>query len=254
MKHKYIIVVLFLMVAGLQITWAQKMVVTKSDNTKIEIALSEVKEVTFEETEADPHEYVDLGLPSGTLWATCNIGANSPEEYGDYFAWGETDSKDEYDWRTYQYCNGSSRALTKYCCDSSCGNNGLTDSLTELLNEDDAATANWGREWQMPSKEQCEELINSDYTTLKWTWQDGVHIISKTNGKSIFLPAAGGCRDDGYSIDEYEVGLYWSRTICTSVTYDAECLCIFSREDYRGMYVSGRLRMCGLPIRPVRKQ
>jgi hypothetical protein len=96
--------------------------------------------------------YVDLGLPSGTLWATCNIGANSPEEYGYYFAWGETegynDGKTTFDWSTYKWCNGSYDSLTKYKYSSSYG---TYDYKTELDLDDDAAYVNWGAEWCMPS-------------------------------------------------------------------------------------------------------
>ena len=127
----------------------------------------------------DPSTYVDLGLPSGTLWATCNIGANSPEEYGDYFAWGETEGynsgKTSFNWLTYKWCKGSETTMTKYCGNSSYGYNGFTDELTELDLEDDAAYVNWGPAWRMPSIEQCEELINSSYTTTDWTIQNGVY-------------------------------------------------------------------------------
>ncbi|MBO4370001.1 MAG: hypothetical protein J5808_01395, partial [Paludibacteraceae bacterium] len=85
------------------------------------------------------HDYVDLGLPSGTLWATCNVGANTPEEYGDYFAWGETTLKSNYEWSTYKY--GTYNQLTKYCYKSDYGKNGFTDTKTTLDAEDDAATA-----------------------------------------------------------------------------------------------------------------
>lgn len=120
----------------------------------------------------DYHEYVDLGLPSGTLWATCNVGANAPEEYGDYFAWGEIQPKDYYDESTYQYCIGSYNTLTKYCNNSSYGYNGFTDNLTTLQPEDDAATANWGAGWRMPTKGEWEELYNN--TTCTWTTQNNV--------------------------------------------------------------------------------
>ena len=112
---------------------------------------------------ADEHEYVDLGLPSGTLWATCNVGANSPEEYGDYFAWGETKTKSTYDWGTYKYCNGSSTTLTKYCTLSSYG---IVENKTELELLDDAAYVNWGEEWRMPSVDQLDEL----HTQCEWIW------------------------------------------------------------------------------------
>ena len=137
------------------------------------------------------YEYVDLGLPSGLLWATCNIGADSPEDYGDYFAWGETQPKDIYDWDTYQYCNGYCNTLTKYCNNSSFGYNGFIDNLTTLLPEDDAATANWGSGWRMPTKEEWQELYQN--TTHIYTTQNGVNgrLFTASNGNSLFLPAAG---------------------------------------------------------------
>ena len=99
-------------------------------------------------TPPDNHEWVDLGLPSGTLWATCNVGANAPEEYGDHFAWGETSPKDVYNWSTYQWCNGSMFTLTKYNTESSLG---MVDNKTELDPEDDAAYVNWGPSWRTPT-------------------------------------------------------------------------------------------------------
>lgn len=159
------------------------------------------------------HEYVDLGLPSGTLWATMNIGANSPEDYGDYFAWGETAPKDVYTWSTYQWCNGSSNTLTKYCTHSSCGYNGFTDGKTELDPEDDAATANWGEMWRMPSLEQIRELVNN--CTTQWTTRDGVNGVlftSNINGASLFLPAAG-YRESRVLSNAGLSGSYWTRTL-----------------------------------------
>ena len=139
----------------------------------------------------DSHEYVDLGLPSGLLWATCNVGANAPEEYGDYFAWGETQPKDTYNWSNYQYCMGNSNTLTKYCNNASYGYNGYTDDLTTLQPGDDAATAQWGSGWRMPTKDEWQELL--DNTTTTWTTQDGVNgrLFTAANGNSLFLPAAG---------------------------------------------------------------
>ena len=119
----------------------------------------------------DNHTYVDLGLPSGTLWATCNVGANFPEEYGDYFAWGETQPKDTYNWSTYKYANGDYDKLTKYCNRSDYGNNGFTDNLTALQTGDDPATANWGSGWRRPSKAQWDELLAN--TTNQWTAKNG---------------------------------------------------------------------------------
>ena len=162
----------------------------------------------------DDHAYIDLGLPSGLLWATCNVGANAPEEYGDYFAWGETQPKEIYNWSTYKYCMGGSYTLTKYCNDPHYGYNGFTDNLTILLPEDDAATANWGDEWRMPTKEEWEELL--DNTTVTWTQQNGVNgrLFTGNNGNSLFLPAAG-YRGSSELYDVGSDGYYWSSLLDT---------------------------------------
>ena len=157
--------------------------------------------------------YVDLGLPSGTLWATCNVGASSPEDYGDYFAWGETEGynsgKTNSDWSTYFDTEDGGSTFKKY---------NSNRGLTELDLEDDAAYVNWGPAWRMPSKEQLQELINSSYTTTTWTTQNGVYgrkITSKSNGNSIFLPAAG-FRYGSSLFDAGSYGYYWSRTLYES--------------------------------------
>ncbi|MBR6128146.1 MAG: Ig-like domain-containing protein [Bacteroidaceae bacterium] len=199
-------------------------------------------------------EYVDLDLPSGTLWATCNVGANSPEEYGDYFAWGETAPKDEYNWSTYKWCNGSYVTMTKYCTHSEYGYNGFTDGKTELDPEDDAATANWGSSWRMPSMNQTQELCNSNYTTSEWTTQNGVNgrkITSKSNGNSIFLPAAGYRHDDepGYA---GSTGLYWSSSLYPRDDYGAYGL-LFGSDYWNWDYYNG-YRNYGRSVRAVRVQ
>jgi len=197
-------------------------------------------------------EYVDLGLPSGTLWATYNIGADSPEDYGDYFAWGETegynDGKTDFSWGTYRWCNnGSDRTLTKYNTSSGYG---TVDNKTELDLEDDAAYVNWGPAWRMPSDEQFEELINSSYTTTEWTTQNGVYgrkITSKANGNSIFLPAAGG-RNVSSLYYAGSGGYYWARTLYTSSPGRAWRLYFGSSDiDMRSSD-----RCYGHSVRPVR--
>ena len=199
-------------------------------------------------------EYVDLDLPSGTLWATCNVGANSPEEYGYYFAWGETEPKDTYNWSTYKWCNGSSNTMTKYCTHSEYGYNGFTDGKTELDPEDDAATKNWGSGWRMPSVNQTQELCNSNYTTSEWTTQNGVNgrkITSKSNGNSIFLPAAGyRWYDELYFAGS--TGFFWSSSLYPRYDYYAYYLffdsgyCDWNNYDYN--------RYDGLSVRAVRVQ
>ncbi|MBQ9362943.1 MAG: Ig-like domain-containing protein [Bacteroidaceae bacterium] len=156
-------------------------------------------------------EAVDLGLPSGLKWATTNIGANSPEEYGDYFAWGETEPKETYNWETYKWCNGSYNTLTKYCCDSDYG---IVDNKTvlELELEDDAAHAKLGGAWRMPTHEEFAELRKE--CTWTWTTQNGVNGRKGIgpNGNSIFLPAAG--HRDGSSLsNEGRGGYFWSSSL-----------------------------------------
>ena len=196
------------------------------------------------------HDYVDLGLPSGTLWATCNVGATTPEGYGDYFAWGETQPKNYYDWSTYQYCNGTSwddPQLTKYCSKSSYGYNGFTDNLTILLPEDDAATANWGNGWRMPTYDNWVELRQN--TTMTWVTQNGVQgrLFTASNGNSLFLPAAG-YRDSSSLDTAGRLGYYWSSSLNTDYPYNARLLYFTS-----GYYDMGNFgRDCGQSVRPVR--
>ena len=103
------------------------------------------------------YNYVDLGLTSGTKWATCNVGASKPQDYGDYYAWGEVTPKETYNWSTYKYGSAYNQ-LTKYCSSSSYGKDGFTDSKTTLDLSDDAAYVNWGGKWRMPTKAQQDEL------------------------------------------------------------------------------------------------
>ena len=195
---------------------------------------------------ANGHEYVDLGLPSGTKWATMNVGADSPEDYGDYFAWGETESKETYDWSTYKWYNGSYDTMTKYCTSSSDGN---VDNKTTLDLSDDAAYVNWGSSWRMPTKTEQEELKNTNYTTWTWTTQNGVKgykVTSKTNGNNIFLPAAG-YRNVSSLYDAGSYGYYWSRSLNTDRSSNAYSLFFYSSDvgsDYCHRYY-------GLSVRPV---
>ena len=193
------------------------------------------------------HDYVDLGLPSGLLWATCNVGAARPENYGDYFAWGETQPKETYSWTTYQYSNGSSNTLTKYCDNSSYGYNGFTDDLTTLLPEDDAATANWGEGWRMPTQAEFQELL--DNTTVTWTTKNGVNgrLFTASNGNSLFLPAAG-YRYGSYLFSAGSNGDYWSSSLNTDDPNDAWGL--HFRSGY--YYMNDIYRGDGQSVRPVR--
>ena len=190
------------------------------------------------------HEWVDLGLPSGTKWATCNVGASKPEEYGNYYAWGETTPKDYYDWSTYKWCKGSATTLTKYNTRSSYG---TVDNKTVLELADDAARANWGGAWRMPTDAEWTELREN--CTWTWTIKNGVNgyeVKSEANGNSIFLPAAG-CRDGGDLYGAGGGGDYWSSSLYTGSPYSAWLVSFDSASVYRSYYN----RYCGQSVRPV---
>ncbi len=211
-----------------------------------------------------PH-VIDLGLPSGTKWACCNVGAQSQEETGCYFAWGETtgsyNGKSCFDWEHYKYNHFDSNvdnsyfgySLTKYCNDSEYGYNGYTDNLTTLQSIDDAATTYWGNQWRTPTKTEMAELLNVNNTIWTVDTINGVtgilvnSIIEGYTDKSIFLPLTG--MFDGKTVDDFgEYAEYWSSSLYNRITNDASILHI----DNAGKKNTGiRERDTGLTIRPV---
>lgn len=205
------------------------MCIYRNDKTVVRIPISEIDSVVFAmfaapevpDTPITPpssseYEAVDLGLPSGLLWATCNVGASKPEECGGYYAWGETEEKTDYSWDTYKWCNnGRDEDLTKYCAESL---SGTFDNKTLLEAEDDVATVKWGGSWRMPTRAEQDELRNE--CTWEWTELNGVYGCKVTgpNGNSIFLPAAGSRHDTRISyVGRY--GYYWSSSLNDSVSY-----------------------------------
>ena len=186
-------------------------------------------------------EYVDLGL--SVKWATCNVGATSPEDYGDYFAWGETKSKEIYDWSMYEYCNGTYTTLTKYCTDATYG---AIDNKTILEPIDDAATANWGSEWRIPTDNEWTELREN--CTWIWTTQNGIngYQVTGINGNSIFLPAAG-CRYSTQLNYTGSEGNYWSSLLNTSDSKYA----LFVYFNSSILSKGNGIRYYGQSIRPV---
>ena len=222
--------------------------------------------VTFE----NPNPYngtvgtaVDLGLPSGTLWADHNIGATNPEDYGDYYSWGETATKETYDWSTYFDTNDGGATFGKY-------NNG--DGKTELETSDDVASQTWGGKWQMPTQDMIEELTSQCY----WVWTTTYngksvngYIVYKaktdtdkgakvTSGSSpspaydvatdphLFLPAAG--YRQGSEPRDAGRGYYWSRSLAPDDSKNAYNL-HFRSGDVWGYCTSSR--DCGFAVRPV---
>ena len=182
-----------------------------------------------DDTSPDGHEHklVDLGLPSGTLWAETNIGASTPYEAGDNFAWGETKPKDDYDWINYKW-GSNYYNLNKY---------NSKDGKTTLDATDDAAKANWGKKYRIPTRSDIQELIDN----CKWTWQTGYnksggYVVKGSNGNQIFIPADG------------SGGWYWSSSLCDDHSSGAYFLCIAKDKVYP---ISGNIRCYGLMIRPV---
>ena len=202
----------------------------QKDGETLELEVSNLDSISFTKpTKATQNGYtwVELGLPSGLRWAAYNIGAKKPEEYGNYYAWGEIATKTTYDWSTYKYADGSYDALTKYCDNSSYGNNGFTDELTTLETADDAATQNWGGNWRMPTIDEWRELI--DNCTWTWTTKNSVngYEVKATNGNSIFLPAAGYRNDDERS-SAGSYGYYWSSSLSTNYPDYAQSVYFYS--------------------------
>ena len=189
----------------------------------------------------DTHEAIDLGL--SVKWATCNVGADTPEGYGDYFAWGETESKSIYSWSTYEWCNGSNSTLTKY---NTMSNYGTVDNKTVLDLSDDAARANWGGSWRMPTDAEWTELR----TRCVWTWttlggRNGYNVRGP-NGNTIFLPAAG--HRNGTSLNGAgSYGLFWSSSLNTVLPYNALYV-YFNSSNVEWNYYS---RYYGHSVRPV---
>ena len=211
-------------------------------------------------------DYVDLGLSSGTLWATCNLGAKSPEQFGDYYGWGETKPhfyKDKwskplqegyygYCWPNYRLCNRSFKTLTKYCCHEMYGNKGFTDNRVLLNPEDDAASVIMGRQWHIPTEEQWQELIDEGV----WTWTNNYkntsvsgYIVANryNNDVHIFLPDAGFYDTNRFCQGGY-TGDYWS----SSLDRDNSSYARFVSFHYDDCYVVRNNRYYGISIRAVR--
>ena len=197
-------------------------------------------------TDINGYEYVDLALPSGLKWATMNVGATSPEDYGGYYAWGETEEKEYYEWSIYKWHIGSPDTMTKYCTDSYYG---TVDNKTVLDPEDDVAHVTWGSSWRMPTKAEQDELRNN----CTWTWatQNGVdgYKVTGPNGNSIFLPAAG-FRDGTGVCYRGSSGYYWSSSLYSDFSPCAYDLYFRSGHDdwYYDYY-----RYSGRSVRPVSK-
>ena len=159
-----------------------------------------------EDNTPDGVEAVDMGL--SVKWANVNMGAKKSTDFGDYYAWGETKPKDYYSWDSYIWSRGNSPMLTKYS---------VGDRKSQLTLADDAAHANWGGKWRMPTEAECEELANPDNCIWEWTTNNGINgykVTSKKTGNSIFLPITG-FRFYGKTQFRAIYGYYWTSTVFT---------------------------------------
>lgn len=196
------------------ISYAQGILIYKTDGSKIDVPSSEMDSIIVysDENPVDSYngqDYVDMGL--SVKWATCNIGATRQELCGDYFAWGELNMKSDYNWSTYKW-GSAYNSLTKYCVST---NYGKVDNKENLDIDDDVARNKWGGKWRLPTKKEIDELMDKENCLWVWTTKNGkkgYKIMSKKTSKSIFLPATG-CRGGNaiYDLDLY--GGYWSSTI-----------------------------------------
>lgn len=196
------------------------------------------------------HPYVDLGLPSGTLWATCNVGASKPEDPGELYAWGEIETKDVYTWETYKWCDGTeckvtNKTLTKYC---DRGGYGLLDGKISLEPEDDVAHVKWGGDWHIPTNAELQELV--DICEAKWIkLSDNLHAYRFTgpNGNSIIMPAAGEFSNTNLRTDDFN---YWSSELhmrdLAANNHATHAVVMEYGIDFIGHY-----RYMGYAVRPV---
>ena len=226
MKKKILFLMALLAVSLLALA-EMAIFVYKKDGTKVEYLAANVDSIGF--VDVTHPVAVDLGLPSGTKWANMNVGANKPEDFGDYFAWGETTPKLSYIESNYKY----------------------SSDPTTLPLGSDAAYTNWGTSWRMPTGAEKAELINN--CTWIWTTQNGVigyRVTSKTNGNSIFLPAAGYRSTSGLNNAGSE-GHYWSSSLTTYWITSAENL--YFHSDFVGG-LGGNSRYNGRSVRPVLRE
>ncbi len=222
------------------------------------------------------HEWVDMGL--SVKWASCNVGASSPNEVGWYFAWGETEPKQDYTWENYKFrLEGRyyNAVFSKYLpetvrkkgdnihysefsyasvgadIDTKSGKHGIVDGRERLDLCDDAARCQWGGKWRMPTREECDELVNNcSWKETTVGGKNGYRAASKVNGNSIFIPDSGCWDKDGISDG---LGFLWSSNIFTDELFQAIAFEFAYSPTFESDMIgwTSRARCYGLPIRPV---
>lgn len=251
MRHFVLLTALAcVMAAGAQ----KKMTVNLSSGETVTYDRAEVDSIVFAFEEIDiyrGHEYVDLGLPSGLKWATCNIGAEAPEENGSYYAWAETEPRERYGNDNRYIVNSK---ITKYNTDETLGK---VDGLTTLEPDDDVAHVMWGGPWRMPTMDDFTELTTSCTCQAETVNSVKGYLFTGPNGNSIFMPKAGyyaGSANSGsLPLGHGSQGNYWSSSLYQKYSwFSGNCkqafVLQFSSTKPKVYYMN---RMMGLPVRPV---
>ena len=239
---KKLIILSLLTLAGQVAAWGQTVDIYMKDGRVIEYDASGVDYVYFT---AINHEAVDLGLPSGLKWATCNVGATKPEEAGAYFAWGEVEEKEDYSWSTYKWSKDDTSTITKY---ANAKDDGSWDGMLEPA--DDVAHVRWGGSWRMPTQAEAEELVKN--CKVKKTTQNDVNgfLFTGPNGNSIFLPTPGVKFEKGMEWEDKH-GDYWTSGLNKSSNKSAAYLYTYYESNDWGVRYYSDNRREGYCIRPV---
>ena len=203
MKSKFLIIVSFFAVSFF--VFAEQMVyIYKKDGTKVPYVAATLDSIGFVELDANSHEYVDLGLPSGTLWSTCSVGGALNSVGGEYYAWGEIETKENYNENNYKWYSSNNGVYTKYNLYADCG---VLDNIEKLELCDDAASVKWGGNWRIPTKQDWQELVeNCSYTFYSTNIVGGDYYImkSKINGNTIKIyEGEYWCSDTGQNFTSY---------------------------------------------------
>lgn len=224
-----------------EVTFAATSVTFKSKESTVVYNDQDIDEVNFKEEPVV--EYVDLGL--SVKWATCNIGAKKPEQYGYYYAWGEVEPKSDYQWSNYKWCDGTDQYMTKYCFFA---NEGKVDRIKELETDDDVAYQTLGNHWRIPTKAEMDELLSCEWRWTNINGINGYQVMSRIDSeKYIFLPASGFIGTQGNPW-ENQMGRYWTNTVSSAAYCHTAYSFYFSSSDHNWRYDS---RCMGINIRPV---
>jgi hypothetical protein len=223
----------------------------KEDKDAISMSQATKGAVTVPGKDGKEYMAVDLGLPDHRLWGTCNIGANTPDESGTFFSWGETAPKGNYSYDNYKWCDGDFSSMTKYTCDFDHTKSKQLDSISVLQAEDDPAAQILGEGWSTPTRSQFTAMINRcDWKVCKLEGTWGYLFTSKENGNTIFIPLAG-CKDYEDLLHTSDWGFYWTKDLHTAESHEVYVLQL--KKPANPVATKFQERYIGLPVRATYK-